>query len=65
MGVHDESPAAGRNGDRLRRQLADLVLLDADLLEAIRNTQRIWQMIQVGWVVDRQALLARHAPLER
>jgi Tol biopolymer transport system component/imidazolonepropionase-like amidohydrolase len=36
---------------------ADLVLLDADPLEDIRNTQRIRKVIQGGRVVDREALL--------
>jgi Tol biopolymer transport system component len=36
---------------------ADLVLLDADPLEDIRNTRKIWQVIQGGRVVDRGALL--------
>jgi Tol biopolymer transport system component len=35
---------------------ADLVLLDADPLEDIRNTRRIWKVIQGGRVVDREAL---------
>jgi Tol biopolymer transport system component len=36
---------------------ADLVLLDADPLDDIRNTRRIWKLIQGGQVVDREALL--------
>lgn len=35
---------------------ADLVILDADPLEDIRNTRRIWRVIQGGRVVDRAAL---------
>jgi imidazolonepropionase-like amidohydrolase/Tol biopolymer transport system component len=37
-------------------RIADLLLLDADPLEDIRNTRRIWQVIQGGRVVDREAL---------
>ncbi|MFL6468227.1 MAG: amidohydrolase family protein [Pyrinomonadaceae bacterium] len=36
---------------------ADLVILDADPLADIRNTRRIWQVVQYGKVVDRQAIL--------
>jgi len=37
-------------------KIADLVLLDADPLIDIRNTRRIWRVIQGGRVVDREAL---------
>jgi imidazolonepropionase-like amidohydrolase/Tol biopolymer transport system component len=40
-------------------KLADLVILDADPLEDIRNAERIWQVIQGGRIVDRAALLER------
>lgn len=36
---------------------ADLILLDADPLADIRNTRRIWRVIQGGRVVDREALV--------
>ena len=35
---------------------ADLVLLDANPLEDIRNTRRIWQVVHYGRVVDRPAI---------
>jgi Tol biopolymer transport system component/imidazolonepropionase-like amidohydrolase len=38
-------------------RIADLVILDADPLLDIRNTRRIWGLIQGGRVVDRDALL--------
>jgi imidazolonepropionase-like amidohydrolase/Tol biopolymer transport system component len=38
-------------------RFADLVILDADPLTDIRNTRRIWRVIQGGRVVDRDALL--------
>jgi imidazolonepropionase-like amidohydrolase len=38
-------------------RIADLVILDADPLTDIRNTRRIWKVIQGGHVVDRDALL--------
>ncbi|HYN80061.1 MAG TPA: amidohydrolase family protein [Gemmatimonadaceae bacterium] len=51
---------------------ADLILLDADPLENIRNTRRIRMVIQRGRIVDRDALLQsareqteRHPPLLR
>jgi len=37
---------------------ADLVILDADPSEDIRNTNRVWNVIQDGRVVDRSGLLA-------
>jgi len=37
---------------------ADLVILDADPLLDIRNTSRIWNVIQDGRIVDRPGLLA-------
>ena len=40
-------------------RLADLVLLNSDPLEDIRNTRDIWQVIQGGQIVDREALLER------
>ncbi len=33
-------------------KLADLVLLDANPLENIRNTQAIWRVVKGGWVFD-------------
>ncbi|MCH7934695.1 MAG: PD40 domain-containing protein [Gemmatimonadetes bacterium] len=33
-------------------KLADIVLLDANPLEDIKNTQRIWRVIKGGWVFD-------------
>ncbi len=35
---------------------ADIVLLDANPLEDIRNTQRIWRVIKGGWVFDPEEL---------
>ena len=37
-------------------KLADLVLLDANPLEDIRNTQTIWRVIKGGWVFDPKKL---------
>ena len=37
-------------------KLADLVLLDADPLEDIRNTQTIWRVIKGGWLFDPEEL---------
>jgi imidazolonepropionase-like amidohydrolase/Tol biopolymer transport system component len=36
---------------------ADLIILDANPLSDIRNTRKIWQVIQYGAVVDRPAIL--------
>ena len=37
-------------------KLADIVLLDANPLEEIRNTQMIWRVIKGGWVFDPEKL---------
>ena len=37
-------------------KLADLVLLDANPLEDIKNTQTIWRVIKGGWVFDPEEL---------
>ncbi|UCC84720.1 MAG: PD40 domain-containing protein [Gemmatimonadota bacterium] len=37
-------------------KLADIVLLDANPLEDIKNTQTIWRVIKGGWVFDPEAL---------
>ena len=37
-------------------KLADIVLLDANPLERIRNTQTIWRVIKGGWVFDPEEL---------
>jgi hypothetical protein len=46
-------------GSVLPGKLADLVILDGNPLEDIRNVRRVWQVVQGGRVVDRAALLAR------
>jgi imidazolonepropionase-like amidohydrolase len=42
--------------------LADLVLLDGDPLQDIGNVRKIWQVIQGGWIVDRERLRTREEP---
>jgi Tol biopolymer transport system component len=37
-------------------KLADILLLDADPLEDIRNSQAIWRVIKGGWVFDPEEL---------
>ncbi len=37
-------------------KLADIVLLDANPLEDIKNTQSIWRVIKDGWVFDPEEL---------
>ena len=37
-------------------KLADIVLLDANPLENIRNTQSIWRVLKGGWVFDPEKL---------
>jgi imidazolonepropionase-like amidohydrolase len=36
---------------------ADLILLDANPLEDIRNTRKIWRVLQFGQLVDRDAII--------
>jgi imidazolonepropionase-like amidohydrolase len=38
-------------------KLADIVLLDANPLEDIRNTRKIWMVIKGGRIIDREAML--------
>jgi hypothetical protein len=38
---------------------ADLVILNADPLEDIRNTRNIWMVIKGGEIIDREGLVAR------
>jgi Tol biopolymer transport system component len=49
--------AEGEIGTVAVGKRADLILLDGDPLEDIRNTRRIWKVIQRGRIVDRDALL--------
>ena len=37
-------------------KLADLVLLDKNPLEDIKNTQTIWRVIKGGWLFDPEKL---------
>jgi imidazolonepropionase-like amidohydrolase len=37
-------------------KLADIVLLDANPLEDIKNTQTIWRVLKGGWVFDPEVL---------
>ena len=39
-------------------KLADIILLDANPLEDIRNTQSVWRVIKGGWVFDPEELAA-------
>jgi Tol biopolymer transport system component/imidazolonepropionase-like amidohydrolase len=59
--IATEEAAAGVGaGDCLGRlapgKLADIVLLDADPLDNIRNTQAIWRVVKGGWVFDPKEL---------
>jgi imidazolonepropionase-like amidohydrolase len=41
---------------------ADLIILDADPLKNIRNTRRIWEVVQNGHIVNRSAILKAIKP---
>jgi hypothetical protein len=49
--------AEGEIGSVEVGKLADLVILDADPLEDISNTEQIWRVIKGGEVINRQELL--------
>jgi imidazolonepropionase-like amidohydrolase len=55
-----EAAAAVGAGDDLGTiepgKLADMVLLDKNPLEDIRNTQTIWRVIKGGWLFDPEKL---------
>jgi imidazolonepropionase-like amidohydrolase len=53
LGVQDEL------GTLEPGKLADILLLDADPLEDIRNSQAIWLVIKGGWVFDPEELAER------
>jgi hypothetical protein len=38
-------------------KLADIVILDANPLEDIRNTRKIWMVVKGGRIIDREAIL--------
>jgi imidazolonepropionase-like amidohydrolase len=40
-------------------KLADLMLIDFNPAEDIKNTQAIWRVIQGGWVFDPQGMTGR------
>ena len=53
--------AANDLGTLQAGKLADLILLDKNPLENIRNTLSIWRVLKGGWVFDPKTLLpARH-----
>ena len=41
-------------------KLADIVLLDANPLKDIKNTQAIWRVIKGGWMFDPEELRPDH-----
>ncbi len=41
---------------------ADLVLLGANPLEHIKNTQTVWRVIKGGWVFDPEVLAVPSGP---
>jgi imidazolonepropionase-like amidohydrolase len=43
-------------------KLADIVLLDANPIDDIKNTQTIWRVIKGGWVFDPQELRPPASP---
>jgi imidazolonepropionase-like amidohydrolase len=55
MATRDAAAAVGADahlGTLVPGKLADIVLLDADPLADIRNTQTIWRVVKGGWVFD-------------
>jgi imidazolonepropionase-like amidohydrolase len=48
--------AGGELGSLDTGKVADMILLDANPLEDVRNTQAIWRVIKGGWVFDPERL---------
>ena len=55
---------AGDLGTIAPGKLADLVLLQANPLENIRNTETIWRVVNGGWIFDPAKLHIIHKPRE-
>ena len=59
LATHEAATAVGADADLGTLEpgkLADLLLLDANPLDDIKNTQAIWRVIKGGWVVDPEEL---------
>ena len=59
MATKDSAKALGVEADLGTLEpskLADIVLLDANPLDDIRNTQKIWRVVKGGWVFDPEDL---------
>ncbi len=59
IATQQAAEAVGAEGDLGTLEpgkLADLILLDANPLEDIRNTQTIWRVFKGGWLFDPERL---------